>query len=49
MFRENLTLLSLGNLLLNWSCIALDYFCLACGVLKTKKCIKRCIGFEGSC
>ena len=49
MFRENLTLPSLGNLFLNWSYIALDCFCLACGVLKTKKCKKRCIGFEGNC
>ena len=48
MFRENLTLPSLGNLFLNWGCIALDCFCLACGVLKTKKCKKRCIGFEGN-
>ena len=49
MFRENLTLPSLGNLFLNWSCIALDCFCLALGVLKAKKCKKRCIGFKGSC
>ena len=47
--RENLTLPYLGNLFLNWSFIALDGFFLACGVLKTKKCKKRCIGFEGNC
>ena len=47
--KENLTLPYLGNLLLNWNCIALDFFCLACGTLKTKKCEKRCIGFEGNC
>ena len=47
--RENLTLPSLGNLFLNWICIALDSLFLACGVLKTKKCKKRCIGFEGNC
>ena len=47
MLRENLTLPSLGNLFLNWSFIALDcFFLVACGVLKTKKCKKRCIGFE---
>ena len=50
MLRENLNLPSLGNLFLNWSCITLDcFFFLACGVLKTKKCKKRCIGFEGNC
>ena len=49
MLRGNLTLPSLGNLFLNLSCIALDCFCLACGVLKTKKCKKKCIGFEGNC
>ena len=48
MLRENLTIPSLGNLFLNWSCIALDFFCLACGVLKTKKCKNICIGFEGN-
>ena len=49
MLRENLTLPSLGNLFLNSSCITLDCFYLACGVLNTKKCKKRCIGFEGNC
>ena len=49
MIRENLNLPSLGNLFLNWSFIALDCFFLACGVLKTKKCKKICIGFEGNC
>ena len=49
MLRENLTLPYLGNLFLNWSFIALNCFCLACGVLKTKKCKKRCISFEENC
>ena len=49
MLREILTLPSLSNLFLNWGFISLDCFFLACGVLKTKKCKKRCIGFEGNC
>ena len=49
MLRENLTLPSLGNLFLNWSFIALGWFFWLVGVLKTKKCKKRCVGFEGNC
>ena len=37
------------NFFFNLSCIALDYFCLACEVFKINKCKNRCIGFEGNC